>query len=108
MENLIERLKELAEYAEPREWDLPLDLADVLRVAAEELEKRRWIPVEEKLPEGVQSVLVRRKDGGIFLWEYCPYSPTDDIWVDEHSNVFSVYDTTHWMPLPEALEEDKV
>lgn len=70
-------------------------------------EKRRWIPVEEKLPEGVQSVLVRRKDGGIFIWEYSPYSPTDDIWVDEYSNVFSVYDATHWMELPEFPEEDK-
>ena len=39
--DLIARLRELADYAEPREWDLPLDLADVLREAADALEITR-------------------------------------------------------------------
>lgn len=43
---LIARLRELADYAEPREWDLPLDLADVLREAAAELDiKRKACPL---------------------------------------------------------------
>lgn len=64
-----------------------------------------WISVKERLPENLQSVLVLRKDGGIFIWMYSKESPTDNVWIDDYSNVFSIYDSTYWMPLPEPPEE---
>ena len=69
--------------------------------------KPRWIPVTERLPDDLQTVLVVRKDGGIYCWMYSACSPTDEVWVDEYANAFSVYDVTHWMPLPstEGLDE---
>lgn len=63
-----------------------------------------WISVKERLPENLQSVLVLRKDGGIFIWMYSKESPTDDVWIDDYFNVFSIYDSTYWMPLPEPPE----
>lgn len=61
----------------------------------------RWIPVTERLPENYQSVIVHRDDGGIFIWEYFGESPTEECWIDDHSNVYSTYTVTHWMLLPE-------
>ena len=65
----------------------------------------KWIPVTERLPENWTSVIVHRKDGGIFIWEYFNTSPTDECWIDDSMNVYSFYDVTHWMPLPEPPEE---
>ena len=87
--------------AEPDEVQEALDLA----IAA--LERERWISVEERLPENLTSVLVRRKDCGIFVWEYIGSSTTDEVWIDDCCNIYSIYDSTHWMPLPEPPKEDK-
>lgn len=74
--------------------------------AIEELSKPRWIPVTERLPENLTSVIVHRKDGGIFMWEYFDTSSTDECWIDDSMNVYSFYDVTHWMPLPEPPKEE--
>jgi len=66
----------------------------------------RWISVTERLPEHLTSVIVHRKDGGIFIWEYFDTSPTDECWIDDSMNVYSFYDVTHWMPLPEPPKEE--
>lgn len=68
--------------------------------------KPQWIPVTERLPEHLTSVIIHRKDGGIFIWEYFDTSPTDECWIDDSMNVYSFYDVTHWMPLPEPPEEE--
>ena len=60
-----------------------------------------WISVDDRLPENFQSVLVCTKNMGINLWEYREDSPTEDVWIDDRLNVYSIYDVTHWMPLPE-------
>jgi len=75
--------------------------------AIEELSKPHWISVEERLPEHLTSVIVHRKNGGIFVWEFFNTSPTDECWIDDSMNVYSFYDVTHWMPLPstEGLNE---
>jgi hypothetical protein len=64
-----------------------------------------WIPVTERLPEHLTSVIVHRKDGGIFVWEYFDTSPTDECWIDDSMNIYSFYDVTHWMPLPQPPTE---
>ena len=66
----------------------------------------RWIPVTERLPKHLTSVIVHRKDGGIFIWEYFDTSPTDECWIDDSMDVYSFYDVTHWMPLPEPPKEE--
>lgn len=66
-----------------------------------------WIPVTERLPEHLTSVIVHRKDGGVFIWEYFDTSPTDECWIDDSMNVYSFYDVTHWMPLPEPPKENE-
>lgn len=65
-----------------------------------------WIPVTERLPHHLQSVIVHRDDGGIFIWEYFDTSPTDDCWIDDNCNVYSFEAVTHWMPLPEPPKEE--
>lgn len=64
-----------------------------------------WIPVTERLPENWTSVIVHRKDGGIFIWEYFDTSQTDECWIDDSGNIFSFYDVTHWIPLPMPPKE---
>lgn len=64
-----------------------------------------WIPVTERLPEHLTSVIIHRKDGGIFIWEYFNTSPTDECWIDDSMNVYSFYDVTHWMPLPKPPKD---
>ena len=77
--------------------------------SSEELSKPHWISVEERLPEHLTSVIVHRKDGGIFIWEFFNTSTTDECWMDDSMNVYSFYDVTHWMPLPEPPKgEDDV
>lgn len=96
---LIDRLLELADEAAPREWDLPLDLADVLREAAAELSKMQWVPTRVS-PEDGQPCLVYTRQREMFAlvyqWEDC----------DEcEINTFDTFEVTHWMPLPEPPEE---
>ena len=55
MDNLLTRLSDLAEWADANEYEVPINLGDTLREAAEkrvaELETaQRWISVEERLP----------------------------------------------------------
>lgn len=77
------------------------------RDAALRMAERRWIPVEEGLPEHLSTALVLRKDGGIFIWEYSVTSPTDECWLDDYANVYPFSEVTHWMPLPEPPEQMK-
>lgn len=79
---------------------------ELVELTGELASKPRWIPVTERLPEHLTSVIVHRKDGGIFIWEYFDTSPTDDCWIDDSMNVYSFYDVTHWMSLPQPPKEE--
>lgn len=72
----------------------------VLREAAELLERRRWISVEERLPDEKQRVLVRCKivgtTAGWRLWGK---------WMTDMGDGGG--EITHWMPLPEPPEGDR-
>ena len=71
----------------------------VLKAAADELERRRWIPVAERLPDEKQRVLVRCKivgtTAGWRLWGK---------WMTDMGDGGG--EITHWMPLPEPPEGD--
>ena len=80
--------------------------ACVLAVAAlREQEDRRWIPVTERMPEIGQKCLIANREIVVRGW-----LRPDGVWKtgvssDELWSKFSLYQPTHWMPLPEAPEE---
>ena len=101
---LIARLRELADYAEPREWDLPLDLADVLREAAMALETPPWIPVtEDEPPTGTTLLLSVRDPSFGLLYTTAGYQGAR--WHDVFDLPIDRERITHWMLLPEPPEE---
>lgn len=81
--------------------------ACILAVAAIlEQEERRWVPVEESLPQNYISVLVYTPTAEPLPMVHEAYIGDDGEW---HSSV--VYgvdneDVTHWMPMPEPPKED--
>lgn len=70
-QELVNALREHAEWARANEWETPITLGDDLAEAADRIEAQaqeieklrvqvpRWIPVTERLPENAESVLVR-------------------------------------------------
>ena len=106
MKELIERLEHWSELALT-----PYELAQDLGEAADALERHRWIPVSERLPEerGRYLVFVRPN---VELYE--PYAMTGffygadedpecaNTWDDEQNGVDVV---THWMSLPPVPDE---
>ena len=56
MDNLLTRLSDLAEWADANEYEVPINLGDTLREAAEEIKRltasgTRWISVTGSMPE---------------------------------------------------------
>lgn len=64
----------------------------------------RWIPVEERLPDIDEEVLVCTNEG---LYKVAQYSGADKFWTLELNQMVwgMVAGVTHWMPLPEPPEE---
>ena len=108
---LIARLRELADYADPRDLDLhmpmpmPLDLAYVLREAAKALETPPWIPVAEDEPPTNTTLLLSVRDPD----NDQPYTTAGwkgAVWHHIFDDVpFDPRTITHWMLLPEPPEE---
>lgn len=146
--NLVNALREHAEWARANEWETPITLGDDLAEAADRLEnqnahiaalqqeieklrgqneqlreaaalvtkesaellERRWIPVEERLPENGVPVLINyiASDDG----KYHPDGTA--VWTDygcfwwegslEDCDTEVAVPITHWMPLPEPPE----
>lgn len=125
--NLVNVLREHAEWAEGNQWETPITLGDDLAEAADrianqsthiaalqqEIEKLRaqlprWIPVEERLPEyGVRVLATNMYEGddytGVRTREEYP-DDADGCWIDEHGWWYVIDDATHWMPLPKTPE----
>ena len=118
--NLVNGLREHAEWARANEWETPITLGDDLAEAADRIEAQakeieklraqlpRWIPVEERLPEyGVRVLATDMYEGddytGIRTREEYP-DDTDGCWYDEMGRWYAIDDATHWMPLPKAPE----
>jgi hypothetical protein len=58
-------------------------------------EERRWIPVSERLPEDLQSVVIITNDSMTGIVRYL------ELYGREGFGAWSE-DVTHWMPLPES------
>ena len=118
--NLVNALREHAEWARANEWETPVTLGDNLAEAADRIEAQakeienlrgqlpRWIPVEERLPEDRSDVLVvaywHERWGAYMGW--C--APERAAWsvhvgIGDRSDIA----VTHWMPLPEPPEEER-
>ena len=65
-------------------------------------EKPRWISVEERLPEAGERVLC---DCRANIYEVMKMR-TDGDWVCDTNHVYMHSFVTHWMPLPQAPEEE--
>ena len=121
-QELVNALREHAEWAQANEWETPITLGDDLAEAADRIEAQakeieklrgqvpRWIPVEERLPElqgwGASTVvlgLIKSENApslnklhDLTLCFYCD----NGIWSMPGRYVA----ITHWMPLPEPPE----
>jgi hypothetical protein len=62
------------------------------------LAMNRWIPVEERLPEKYQEVIVLRSDDG------CEKAKFSEVFYSMQNFAFIIKTVTHWMPLPEKPE----
>lgn len=126
-QELVNALREHAEWAEGNQWETPITLGDDLAEAADrianqsthiaalqqEIEKLRgqlprWIPVEERLPElqswGASTLvlgIVQNESG------YPPPNPCFCVYLGNQKWRIRgrMATITHWMPLPEPPEE---
>ena len=142
-QELVNALREHAEWAQANEWETPITLGNDLAEAADRLEnqnthiaalqkeieklrgqnkqlreaaalvtkesaellERRWIPVEERLPE------VWRNDETAELVNYMIYSPDFGVDIGNYHAKAKKWlcmalpcTVTHWAPLPEPPE----
>ena len=115
--NLVNALREHAEWVRANEWETPITLGDDLTEAADRIEAQakeieklmgqvpRWIPVEERLPE------VWRNDETAELVNYMIYSPDFGVDIGNYHAKAKKWlcmalpcTVTHWRPLPEPPE----
>lgn len=125
--NLVNALREHAEWAKGNQWETPITLGDDLTEAADRIElltdrctrlaeeiavaqeRLRWIPVTERLPENFQKVLCwgeyfRYGDFNAMFADYALGYQINGSWGGEVANGTKAR-ALAWMPLPEPPEE---
>ena len=107
MDELVKRLREKAGAFD---YDGRPDIACDYEQAAdaiEELNKPRWIPATERLPDYGTTVLVYGSQGGIYTarYERARAEWGRDSWWKLNSKSH-ICNPTHWMPLPQPPKED--
>ena len=123
--NLVNALREHAEWQRGNEWETPITLGDDLVEAADRIANQdthilalqkeieglraqlpRWIPVTERLPDDpVKKVLIFVPHTHGNIVDVGRYLGADG-WVLEGWYLTQT-SVTHWMPLPEPPKEDK-
>lgn len=81
------------------------DAIDLAISALEILERDRWIPVTERLPEEPDEVLVTDGDGEIRHAVYCHVCKKDVFITYEES--MTIHQVIAWRPLPEAYKAEE-
>ena len=123
---LIQALREDAEWAHANEWETPITLGDHLDAAADALaallavtaerdalkERTQWIPVSERLPNMCGfKCLVCAKNKFEQTRVFTAFTGYMEHWkLEFHScepqyDDLSAWEITHWMLLPEAPKE---
>lgn len=113
-QDLVNALREHAEWARANVYEAPIALYDDLTEATDVIEKLRgqvphWIPVEERLPENFRKVLCwgeyfRYGDfNGMFV-NYALGYQNNGRWGGEVANGTNAR-ALAWMPLPEPPKE---
>ena len=112
---MSERVDVLTLIADWRRTAAPMPMADILRLAHDEIarlrEERRWISVEERLPADDVHVFVWGKGWScpaIGWREHQPhYIVPETIWTcgDEIDRGDPPQDITHWQPMPPGPED---
>ena len=72
--------------------------------AIEELNKPKWIPVTERLPEAGERVLCYCRAN---IYEVMKMR-TDGDWVYDTNHIYMRSFVTHWMPLPQPPKEGEI
>lgn len=118
---LITKIRGVVHMTAPPARELLEQAADALQqltVDSGKLTVGRWIPVEERLPEAVDSYLVVVKMKYDHDKEYdiatdvATFNPYELAYIDGCWNTYNDWDegqqyihVTHWMPLPEPPKE---
>lgn len=102
----IERAIEILNPEHREHYDSIETVNEACRMGMEALQRTRWIPVEERLPEELKPVLfaVYPKDTQLYnkygKVVYLAWRENGE-WLDwEGKRVSDVFIVTHWMPIP--------
>lgn len=81
--------------------EFPEHYEEVSELAIDLLERTRWIPVSERLPEIETEVIVF---SGLLMW--IAFLTKEKVWeIVGHDETYDQSLVTHWMPLPEPPKE---
>lgn len=86
---------------------------EAYKTILEALERTRWIPVEERLPEELRSVIfaVYPRDKQLYnkygKFVYIAWRENGELIDREGERVSDVFIATHWMPFPEPPEVEQ-
>lgn len=99
----IDRAIEILDPEHREHYESIDPVMEACRMGMEALERTRWIPCSERMPEDFQDVLIwDNRDETSFTGHY---AECDGWTVDGYDVDRSPFDITHWMPLPEPPEE---
>ena len=96
----IDRAIEILDPEHRENYDGMDEVNEACRMGMEALERTRWIPVSERLPEDGETVLTY-KNG---QFDVLKYEMRRNGWICG-GWFWSRATVTHWMPLPEPPEE---
>ena len=107
----IERAIKILDPEHRENYDGMDEVNEACRMGMEALERTRWIPCSERMPESNLEllVIVRGKVGNITLVNSVEIGnfDRDEGWILEMWPEWEEPNVTHWMPLPEPPKEEQ-